>query len=105
MATFTLADESFDLVTADDITFAEARAFEKAAGFPFADVVAGGEPARTTAAFQAMVWISMKRVRPEMKFTDLDDLRWDSVDFVADEPGDSTEGGPEESPDPTPAEV
>lgn len=53
-------------------TFGEARAIEKVTGQPFASF--GDQKSPTVDFMQALVWISMKRVDPEVTFDDLDDL-------------------------------
>jgi hypothetical protein len=53
-------------------TFGEARAIEKVTGIPFASMA---DPSKQSVdLMQALVWVSMRRVNPEITFDDLDDL-------------------------------
>lgn len=79
MATFTLAGETFALVDSK-LTFAEAAAFEKVTGILFAEAMEDERLGRSALAIQATLWISMKRVRPELKFSDLDSLSIDDIE-------------------------
>lgn len=95
MATFILAGEKFELVQSK-LTFAEARAVEKFTGHTFAEIMESERLAKSTAVTQALIWVSMKRVRPEVKFSDLDDMPIDDLDWPEEEPEEASE-----SPDPT----
>lgn len=107
MTTFTLAGEPFEMVPTSKWTFAEARAFEKVTGFTFVDLRLDMSVQKSAATEQALLWISMKRVKPEMKFSDLDSLVSGDVEWVGDD-DDSDEGeeddAAEESADPTAGE-
>jgi hypothetical protein len=98
MATFTLAGETFEFVRAPSLTFGEARSFEEATGFAFADLTDPEHLAtRSSSTTQALMWLSMKRVKPEVKFSDLDSLSLADVEWERDEePEDPTPG--EDSP-------
>jgi hypothetical protein len=50
-------------------TFGEARAMEKVSGVSFTDMAKV-----TVDTIQAQLWISMRRVNPDIAFDDLDDL-------------------------------
>ena len=53
-------------------TFGEARSIEKVTGIPFASMT---DPSKQSIdLMQALVWVSMRRVDPEITFDDLDDL-------------------------------
>ena len=69
MAKFEVDGVEYTLV--DSPTFGEAKAIEKASGCVFAAMDGKNQP---IAFMQALVWISMKRVKPEIRFEDLDDL-------------------------------
>lgn len=92
MATITLAGEKYELITSK-LTFAEGRAFEKVTGQIFAEVTQDVRLFQRIDTQQALIWISIKRVRPEFRFEDLDSLQIDAVDWA----GDEEEG----EPDPT----
>lgn len=68
----------------DRLTFAEGRAIEKVTGSDFGDVVR----MRSLTGVQALVWVTVKRTQPMLKFSDLDDWAINDVDFDmnADEP-------------------
>lgn len=93
MPKFTIGGEEFTLLTTDDLLFAEARAIQKATGATLGALI---ESEGDSDTIQALVWVSMKRVRPEMKFSDLDEIPVSSVEFF-----DDPEAGDPESPDPT----
>lgn len=87
----------------DRLTFAEARAMEKATGRTMGEIGrAGGEDA---ASLQAMIWVAMKRSEPTLKFSDLDDMSMGSIEFLEDEPteddADPTDGAEEGPSTPT----
>lgn len=104
MATLTLAGESFEMVKPSALTFAEARSFESVTGYQFGDLLARRKPAVGSAATsQALMWLSMKRVKPELKFSDLDGLTLDDIQVSDDEEDEADEGG-EAAQDPTPGE-
>ena len=70
MARFEVDGTEYELV--ESPTFGEARAIEKITGRSFAAM--GDKSAQTIDFLQALIWISMKRVNPDTKFEDLDDL-------------------------------
>ncbi len=95
MAKFVIAGEEFELVATDDLLFAEARAIQKATGVSLGSLIdAEGD----VDAIQGLVWVSMKRRRPEMKFSDLDGVKVSSIEWIDD---DEVEGV---KADPTPGE-
>lgn len=91
MATFSLAGEPFELISTSKWTFAEARAFEKATGFTFLDLRMDQQIRKSAATEQAMLWISIKRVKPETKFSDLDSLAYGDIEWQDDEDEQATE--------------
>lgn len=72
----------------DRVTFAEARAIERVTGKDFGEVA----KAKSVVGVQALVWVTVKRRRPELKFSDLDDWAIADVelDWQADEPDPTT---------------
>ena len=83
------------------LTFAEAKAIQKAVGKSMGEI--RKDPEDIT-AMQAMVWVAMKRQDPTLTFFDLDDMAIGDIEFIPDdEPADQSEG----EPDPTvpPAEL
>lgn len=103
---FTLAGEPYELIPTSKWTFGEARAFEKETGFTFLDLRLSAQVQKSAATEQAMLWISMRRVKPETRFTDLDSLAPGDVEYEADDEDDEAEadGDGEESADPTEGE-
>lgn len=71
-------------------TFGEARAIEKVTGIPFSSMA---DPSKQSVdLMQALVWISMRRVDPEITFDDLDDLDMGILSGLAEvEPPDPTQ--------------
>jgi hypothetical protein len=97
---FQLNGETYEMVT--NHTFGEARAIEKVTGLTMAQIAqAQSRPElQTTDVTQALVWVSMKRKEPTMKFGDLDDVDITSIEWLPEE-GES-EG---DAPDPTEADA
>jgi hypothetical protein len=85
MATFSLAGEPFELVKSSRWTYKEAREFEQATGSTFVDLRLNPEVLKSAATEQAILWISMRRVKPETKFSDLDSLSPGDIEWVDDE--------------------
>lgn len=75
----------------DKITFAEAKAIQKAVGKSMGEI---RDDPGDIAATQAMVWVAMKRQDPTLKFLDLDDMAIGDVEFE-DEDEDGEQGGPD----------
>ena len=80
MAKFTFDGEEFPMLSADDLTFAEGAAACRAAG-----VNASGLAEEKFEVLQALVWISVKRRRPEFMFSELNDVPVGAVAFFDDE--------------------
>lgn len=80
------------------LTFAEGRAVEKLSGHVIAEL---GDPnvRGSSVVLQAMLWVAMKRVTPELKFADLDDMSMTDFDFLEDDTDDVA--GPQDKPGPT----
>ena len=89
--------EEFPLVQGK-VTFAEARAMESLTGHTVAELERNPSLAESVTVIQAMAYISIKRVRPGVTFSDLDDAVIDETVAVDDETEDAT-------PDPTEAVV
>lgn len=66
---FTLDGQKYEL-DPQKLTFAEGRAVEKVTGLLFNDMI----KTPSLAVMQAFVWVAIKRLKPETKFSDLDDL-------------------------------
>lgn len=66
----------------EKLTFAEARAVERACGMTFDKLRDQGG----VTAMQAMVWVAMKREQPTLRFTDLDDMEFGEFEQLGDEP-------------------
>lgn len=94
---FTIAGEAFELLDVDSLTFAEGRAIQKATGVPMGRLMEGAADGDTDLT-QALIWVTMKRRRPEMKFADLDDVPMVDIEWVeveADPTGGETQNSPE----------
>lgn len=90
---FKIAGEEFALVDVDSLTFAEGRAIQKATGAPMGKLMEAASDGDTDLT-QALIWVTMKRRRPEMKFSDLDDVPMVDIEWLDEdvEPSDPTEG-------------
>lgn len=84
MATFTVDGTEFEMIDAK-MTFAEARAVEKVTGISFQQITTDEHARQSLDVVQALIWVSMKRQQPDLKFSDLDDLAIDSIEWSADE--------------------
>lgn len=91
---FTFEGEWFDMLTEDDLLFAEVRAIEKATKRNMDQL---GEEGEATTALQALTWVTIKRRRPTFRFTDLDQLPVKAFGYRAPEAAE------DEPVDPTPA--
>jgi hypothetical protein len=80
-------------------TFAEAKALERVTGHTFQQISGDEEVRGSIDVVQALLWVSMKRVKPETKFSDLDELAIDDIEWIVDE---AAAGEPDPTP---PAEV
>lgn len=94
--TFRFGEKQYSMLDESKLTFAEARAVEKVSGRSFSELA---DPAvsGSMGVMQALLWVSMKRAEPTLKFADLDDMP--IADFEWDD--DEEAGDPGESPDPT----
>ena len=86
--------EEFPLVQGK-VTFAEARAMESLTGHTVAELERNPSLAESVTVIQAMAYISIKRVRPGVTFSDLDDAVIDETVAVDEEPAEDA------TPDPT----
>jgi hypothetical protein len=76
------------------ITFAEAKAIQKVTGKSMGEIRKDPEE---ISAFQAMIWVAMKRSDLTLRFVDLDDMSIGDIVFDDDEVAEE----PAEGPDPT----
>lgn len=95
MAHFTFGGERFELL--ERFTFAEGRALEKVTGYSGEQIVTDPAVRGRFDVMQALIWVSIKRRRPEFKFSDLDDVAVEDIDWAAEElepeePENPTEG-------------
>lgn len=92
----------------DRMTFAEARAIQKATGQTMGEIRKSPEDIVTV---QATIWVAMKRQDPTLRFSDLDDMaigdiEWIHEEDLGEEPadGDPPMLGDEPDGDSTPSE-
>lgn len=90
----TTADGAKHSLDVERMTFAEARAVERVSGMSIAEVAGGG----SLTAVQALLWVTLKRSEPELRFADLDDRP--IGDFTFDVTRDA-EPDQDAEPDPT----
>lgn len=92
-ATVTTADGTTSTLDLDRLTFAEADAIETVTGMSLKDAITSGR-----AIFvRAVVWVALKRVKPELKFSDLADWSMTDVNVTLDEQPDAVEANPTEA--------
>lgn len=85
MSSFTVNGATYEMIQSG-FMFAEARAMEKVTGFTFSEMLTDPKLRTSTVAIQAMIWVSMKRTEPELKFSDLDTMSIDEITFNEDPP-------------------
>ncbi len=101
MSSFTVNGTTYDMVDSK-FTFAEAAAIERVTGHTFAEVTSDESLRGSVRVVQAFIWVSIKRVEPTTKFSDLDDMAID--DIVFDDPA-VVESDPTQPSDPEPVAV
>lgn len=84
MSEFIVDGQTYQMVDSK-FTFAEASALEKVTGHTFQEISAQDSVRGSISVVQALIWVSMKRVKPELKFADLNDLPIDDIEWVPDE--------------------
>lgn len=89
MAGFTFDGDHFDLLDDSNLTFAEGRAVEKVTGRPLSEQGEGMD------SMQALLWVSIKRRRPEVKFSDFDDIPVAAFEWDDDEEAEDPTGADE----------
>lgn len=72
--------ETFDLLTEDDLLLAETRTIERKLKVNIDKL---GEPGYGSSAMQALLWVSIKRRRPTIRFEDLDEVPLTAFRFLA----------------------
>lgn len=101
MTHFTFGGERFELL--ERFTFAEGRALEKVTGYSGEQIVTDPTVRGRFDVMQALLWVSIKRRRPEFKFADLDDVAVEDIDWAADEPEPEAEPENPTEGEPTPS--
>lgn len=94
---FVVGGETFSLVESR-FTFAEADAIETASGYAFSEIMEDPKLSSRAKVVQALVWVSMKRTNPVLKFSDLNDLPIEDIEWLDDDPEPAAS---EAEPDPT----
>ena len=103
MTKFSVEGQNYELVDSK-FSFKEASDLERVTGFTINQIGSDPSVQGSITVLQAMVWVSMKRVRPELKFSDLDSLAIDEIEWEEEpetsEP-DPTQPGDVEEPSKT----
>jgi len=81
MSQFIVKGETFDMVDAAKLTFAEADAIERVTGHTFQQIQADESISGSARVIQALLWVSMKRKQPELTFANLGDLSMGDIDW------------------------
>lgn len=97
MSEFVVEGETYQMVGVDKLTFAEGDAIERVTGLTLDEV--GGDGSTPTRVVQALVWVSMKRRKPELKFSDLADLVIGDIEWPEPEAEDDDESDPTQPAD------
>ena len=84
MSQFIVDGQTYQMVESK-FTFAEGKAIERQTGHTFQRIFRDEELRESLEVLQALLWVSMKRVNPELKFSDLENVAIDEIDWVADE--------------------
>lgn len=97
MSAFTVNGTTYQMVDSK-FTFAEAAAIERVTGHTFQEVTSDASLQGSARVLQAFIWVSIKRLEPATKFSDLDDMAID--DIVFDTPQDVVDADPTLPADP-----
>lgn len=74
-------ESAFDL---SDLTFREAEDIERIFGGPLREFRESCKKGYM-GALKVLVWMAQRRLNPELKFTDFDDVKLDAVEVISDE--------------------
>ena len=86
MSEFKIDGETYSMIDPSKITFAEADAVERVTGHTFGAMQEDEDLMRSARCVQALIWVSVKRAKPEFKFSDLNDLPIDAIEWLEAEP-------------------
>ena len=94
---FTVGDDPtrIPLLSPDRFTFGESRVLEKVTGFTYGQIVRDEDIQQSTVVNQAILWMSWKRVKNDLRFTDLDDVEVGSITFHEPPSPEDAEDAPE----------
>jgi len=81
MSEFIVDGRTYQMVESK-FTFAEGKAIERVTGHTFQRIFRDEELRESLDVLQALIWVSMKRVTPELKFSDLESLAIDDIEWV-----------------------
>ena len=79
MATITIDGEQFDMLTGDSLTMGEAKVLQRMLGCKMAQL-----DMDDVEHLQALIWMSWKRVRPNLLLAELDELPFAAFDIQKD---------------------
>ena len=85
MSEFKIDGETFTMLDPNKVTFAEADAVERVTGHSFGELQGSESLMQSVRVVQALIWVSVKRAKPEFQFSDLNDLPIDAIEWVEDE--------------------
>lgn len=100
MSEFKIDGETYSMIESK-FTFAEGKALERVTGHTFQAIFRDPDVRESLDVLQALMWVSMKRVKPELKFSDLEDLAIDDIEWVEDEPEADPQPPVEETGEPS----
>lgn len=93
MSEFIVQGETYQMIDPSKVTFAEADAIERTTGHTFQQIQGDDAVSGSARVIQALLWVSMKRAKPELKFSDLNDLAFGDIEWpeVEESEADPTE--------------
>lgn len=89
MSKFTIDGQTYEMVE-NRFSFKEGRDLEQVTGYTFQQITADAALQGSLVVTQAMLWLSMRRDRKDLKFSDLDNVNIDEIEWEA-EPEDPTQ--------------
>lgn len=100
MSKFTIDGQTYEMVESR-LSFAEGRDLERVTGYTFQQITADPSVQGSLVVTQAFIWLSMRRDRRDLKFSDLDNVAIDEIEWEED-PAEPDPTQPTEAEEPSP---
>ena len=100
MSKFTIDGQTYEMVESR-LSFAEGRDLERVTGYTFQQITADPSVQGSLVVTQAFIWLSMRRDRRDLKFSDLDNVAIDEIEWEED-PAEPDPTRPTEAEEPSP---